>query len=188
MVVDWPGCGRASGLLWVLLRLLFRGCGLDGADFDVGMLAGVVNAFACDPDLAFTEHSSLIVDEEGFVLLLFDDGGDVGRDDVVVVFDEGFRSVEVGGFAVKLDADGIADESGYGGGIVPGYSLLEIDNELANFRMGVVADHGVDGFIDVGRGGGWLGGAALREGVRDKETCQDEKACQLGSEFHFRLQ
>jgi len=167
---------------------LLRGCGLDGADFDVGMLAGVVNAFACDPDLAIAEHGSLIVDEEGFVRLLFNDGGDVGCDDVVVVFDEGFWIVEVGGFAVELDADGIADESGYGGLIVSGYGLLEIGDELANFRMGIVADHVVDGFIDVGWVSGWLGGAALRQGVRDEEACQDEKACQLGSEFHFRLQ
>jgi hypothetical protein len=168
--------------------LLLRGCGLDGADFDVGMLAGVVGALACDPDLAFAEHGSLIVDEEGFVFLVLDDGGYIGRDDVVVVFDEGFRSVDVGGFAVKLDADWISDESGYGGGIVSGYGLLEIGDELADLGVGVVADHVVDCFVYVGRVGGGLGGIALGERVREEEAGQDEKACQLGSEFHFRLQ
>jgi hypothetical protein len=166
--------------------LLLRG-GLDGADFDVGMFAGVIDAFACDPDFAFAEHGSLIVDEEGLVFLVLDDGGYVGRDDVVVVFDEGFGSVDVGGFAVKLDADRIADESGYGGGIVFGYGLLEIGDELANFGMGVVADHGVDGFVYLGWVGG-LGGIALRERVGQEEAGEDEEACQLGSEFHFRLQ
>lgn len=143
----------APGLLWQPAGLLLHG-GLDCADFDVGMFAGVIDALACDPDFAFAEHGTLIVDEECFVFLFFDDGGDLGRDDVVVVFDEGFWSVDVGGFTVKLDVDGIADESGYGGGIVSGYGLLEIGDELANFRVGVVADHGVDGFVD----GGWVVG------------------------------
>jgi hypothetical protein len=114
------------------------------------MFAGVIEALACDPDFAFAEHGSLIVDEEGFVFLVLDDGGYLGRDDVVIVLNEGFWSVDVGGFTVKLDVDGIADESGYGGGIVSGYGLLEIGDELANLRVGVVADHGVDGFVDVG--------------------------------------
>ena len=152
------------------------------------MLAGVVNAFACDPDFAFAEHGSLIVDEEGFVLLFFDDGGDVGCDDIVVVFDEDFLSVDVGGFAVKLNADGIADEGGYGGGIVFGYGLLEIDDELPDLVVRVFADHGVDGFVYVGWVGGWLGWIALCESVREEEGYKNEEACQLGSELHFRLQ
>jgi hypothetical protein len=188
MVVDWPGCGRAAhdadSSVGHPVRLLLRGCGLDGADFDVGMLAGVIDAFACDPDFAFAEHGSLIVDEEGLVFLILDDGGYVGRDDAVVVFDEGFGCVDVGGFAVKLDADRISDESGYGGGIVSGYGLLEIGNELTNLRMGVVTDHGVDGFVYIGR----VDRVALGESVRDEKAWQDEQACQLGSEFHFRLQ
>jgi hypothetical protein len=166
------------------LFLVCDGGGLDGADFDVGMFAGVVDALACDPDFAFAEHGSLIVDEEAFVFLVLDDNGYIGSDDVVVVFDEGFRSVEVGGFAVKLDADGIADESGDGCGIVSGYGLLEVGDELMDLGMGVVADHGVDGFVYIG----WVGGAALRKCVRGEDACQDENACQLGSEFHFRLQ
>ena len=157
---------------------------MDGADFDVGVFAGVAGAEAGDPDFALAEHGSLIVDEEAFVFLILDDGGYVGRDDVVVVLDEGFWCVEVGGFAVKLDLDGVVDEGGYGGGIVFGYGLLEVGDELMDLGVGVVADHGVDGFVYIG----WVGGAALRESVRDQEAGQDEKARQLGSEFHFRLQ
>ena len=133
------------------------------------MLAGVVDALAGNPDFAFAEHGSLIVDEESLVFLVLDDGGYVGRDDVVVVFDERFGSVDVGGFAVKLDADGVADESGYGGGVVSGYGLLEVRDELANLWVGVVADHSVDGFIYFGWVGG-LCGIFLRERVREEEA------------------
>ena len=65
-----------------------------------------------------------------------------------------------------------------------GYGLLEVGDELANLRVGVVADHGVDGFVDVG----WVGWGALCESMSEEKAWQDEEACQLGSEFHFRLQ
>jgi hypothetical protein len=53
-----------------------------------------------------------------------------------------------------------------------GYGLLKVGDELTNFRMGVVAEHGVDGFVYIG----WIGGAALRERVREEEAWQDEEA------------
>ncbi len=115
---------NGAPILWWLL-LLWSGGGLDGADFDVGVFAGVVGAEAGDPDFAVAEHRSLIVDEEVFVLLILDDGGNVGGDDGVVVFDEGFGSVDVDGFAVELDSDGVVDEGGYCGWIARGYGLLE---------------------------------------------------------------
>ena len=146
----------------VLVRWRFGGCGLDGADFDVGVLAGVVDAVAGDPYLAFAEHGSLIVDEEVFVLLLFDDGGDVGCDDVVVVLDEGCRLVDVGGFAVELDPDGIVDESGYGGGIVFGYGCWR--SVRSRWTLGgSLAEQGVDGLYRL-LGAGWLGGGDFARG------------------------
>lgn len=162
---------------------------MDGADFNIGVFAGVIGAEACDPDFAVAEHGALIVDEEAVVFLILDDGGDIGRDDVVVVLNERFRSVDLGGFAVELDADGVVDEGGDGGGVARGYGLLEVGDELADLGVGVVADHGVDGFVYAGRVIGWLGGGAtLRESVRDQKAGQDEEDFRLGSESHFRLQ
>ena len=111
---------------------------MDGSDLDVRRLAGIVGAEASDPDFAFAEHGSLIVDEEVFVLLILNDAYDVGGDDVVVVFDEGFWIIQVGWLAVELYFNGVVDESGNGGGIVFGHGLLEIGDELTDF--GVVSE------------------------------------------------
>jgi hypothetical protein len=129
------------------LGLFFCGRGLDGADFDVGWLAGIVDAEAGDPYLTVAEHGSLIVDEQVFVLLILNDGCYVGGDDVVVVLDEGFWRVEIGGFAVELYPDGVVNESGYGGGIVFSDSLLEVGEDQMDFGVGVLAKHGVDGRV-----------------------------------------
>jgi hypothetical protein len=163
------------------------GVGLDGADFDFGVFAGVGDAVAGDPYFAFAEHGSLVGDEEFFVLLVLDDGGDVGGDDVVVVFDEGLLVFDVGGLALEFDLDGVVDESGYGGGVVFGDGLLEVGDELVD--AGVVSEDGVDGLVYILRAGGfgWVGGSVLREGGIGEDGCEDDEACELGSEFHFRL-
>ncbi len=49
--------------------------------------------------------------------------------------------------------------------------------------MGVVAEHGVDGFVYTR----WVGAGSLRECGRDEDAGEDEQAAQLSSEFHFRL-
>ena len=118
---------------------------MDGADPDVGLFAGIVEAEACDPDLAVAEHGSLVVDEEVFVLLSLDDGSDGGGDDAVVVGDEGLRRSDSEWFGAGVDLDGVVDEGGYNGGIVFGYGLLKVGDELVD--LGVVSEHGVDGFV-----------------------------------------
>ena len=99
---------------------------MDGANLDVGWFASIVHAEAGDPDFTVAEHGSLIVDEEVFVLLILDDGCDVRGDDTVVIFDEGFCVIQIGGLAVELYFNGVVDERGYGGGIVFSHGLLEI--------------------------------------------------------------
>lgn len=129
-------CKKAN---FFLARLFLGGrSALDGADLDVGRFAGIVHAEAGDPDFTAAEHGSLVVDEEVFVFLILYDGCDVRGDDAVVVFDEGVCVIQVGGFAVELDSNWVVDEGGYGGGIVFGYGLLKIGDELTDF--GVISE------------------------------------------------
>jgi hypothetical protein len=150
---------------------------LDGADFDVGFCAVFVEAVAGDPDLAFAEHGSLGVDEEGLVLLLEDDVGDVGCDDAVVVFDELFLIFDREGMLAGVDLDGIVDERGDAGGVVVGDGSLEIGEELVDFD--VVADGLVDGLVELGGAG--LGAAGCGCEERDYE---EGEACEYGAGGH----
>ncbi len=58
-----------------------------------------------------------------------------------------------------------------------GYGLLEVGDEALDFGMGVVSEHGVDGFVYVGRG-------ALCEGGGDEEAREDDQGCELGADLH----
>jgi hypothetical protein len=165
---------------------------LDGADFDFGVFAGVGDAVAGDPYFAVAEHGSLVCDKEVFVLLVLDDGCYIGCDDVVVVFDEGLFVFDVGRLAVEFYLDGVVDESGYGGGIVFGDGLLEVGDELMD--AGVVSEDGVDGLVYIlcasilcAGGFAGVGGAVLRGHVTSEDCYEDDEACELGSDFHFRL-
>ena len=185
MVVHGGGCGRALRDAHLRREMaqtmghsdcggeLFSG-GLDGLDFDVVLLAGFVAADAGDPDLSAAEHGSLGVDEEVFVFLPLDDGGDGGGDDAVVVFDEGLGGADEGLTAVEGGPEGVGDEGGYGGGVMFSDGLLEGDHDL--LELGVVAEHGVDGLVDV-RGGGGLGGSGDEE--EEKDGDQGEGLCSL---------
>jgi hypothetical protein len=153
---------------------------LDGADFDVGLLAGFVAAETGDPDFAVADHGSLRVDEELFVFLFEDGGLDVGRDDVVVVLDEGLLVFDGKGFFARVDFDGVVDERGDGSGIVFGDGGLELCEELMDFD--VVADGEVDGLVERGWGG-WSG---LRgwKGRGEECACDQDEACEFGADGH----
>lgn len=129
--------------------------GLDGDDFGVRLSAGFVAADAGDPDLSFAEHGAFVADEESVVLLVLDDAGYGGGDDVLVVFDEGLGCGDGEGFGAGVDLDGVGDERGYGGGVVTGDGLLEVGDELLD--VGVVGDEGVDALV-------YFGGGVLGEG------------------------
>jgi hypothetical protein len=128
---------------------------LDGANFDVGVLAVLVEAEAGDPDLAVADHDSLRVDEEGVVLLLVDGVCDIGRNDAVVVLDEFFRVFDGDGVFAWVDLDGVVNERRYGSSIVLRDRSLEVGKESLN--LDVISDGEIDGFIEIGWAG--LGGA-----------------------------
>jgi hypothetical protein len=150
---------------------------LNGADFDVGSAAGFIEAEAGDPNLAFAEHGSLRVDEQGIIFLFQDGLGDVDCDDAVVVLDEFFWGFNGEGMLAGVDLDGIVNKGGDGGRIVAGNRLLEIGEEVLDFD--VISDHHVDGFIDVGRA--CLGRAESR---REECACEQGQACEFGADGH----
>jgi hypothetical protein len=83
---------------------------LDGADFDVGLSAGLVAAETCDPDFAVADHGPFGVDEEVFIFLLQDGVGDVVGDDAVVVLDEGSFVLDDKWMFAGVDFDGVVDK------------------------------------------------------------------------------
>lgn len=95
---------------------------------------------------------------------MFEDGvGDVGRDDAVVVFDEGLLIFDREGMFAGVDLDGVVDEHGDAGGVMAGDRSLEIGEDLVDFD--VVAYGLVDGFVEVGGAG--LGAAGCGREKRD---------------------
>jgi hypothetical protein len=124
---------------------------LNGADFDVGSFAVLVKADAGNPDLAFADHGSLGVDEEGVVLLFEDGVVDLRGDDAVVVFDEGLAIFDGEGMFAGVDLDRVVDERGDTGWVVIGDGALQVGEDLVD--LDVVADGLVDGFVEL-RGAG----------------------------------
>ena len=153
---------------------------LDGADLDVGLFAGFVAAESGDPDFAITDHGSLGVDEEVFVLLFEDGVCDVVSDDAVVVLDEGFFIFDKEGFFAWVDLDGIVDQGCDGGCVVTGYGLLELGEDLVD--SDVVSDGEVDGFVQRCDWSG--GGLSYEDSWRDAYADKKGKACELSSGGH----
>lgn len=106
-----------------------------------------------------------------------DDRGDVGGDDAVVVLDEGLWGFDGDGTLAGVDLDGVVNEGGDGGGVVLGDGLLEVEEELLNFR--VASDGEVDGFVEVD--GGSLSDAVDRQ---EKRAGDQDQLCEFGSEVH----
>jgi hypothetical protein len=160
-----------SAKMW--LNVLFLGISLvrqvggalDGTDFDVGFCAAFVETEAGDPDLAFAEHGSLRVDEEGVVLLFQDGLGYIECDDAIVVGDESLRRFDDERAFAGVHLDGIVNQGRDACGIVAGDRLLEIGEEMLD--LDVIPEQHVDGFVEVGRGG--LGAAGARREERTGE-------------------
>lgn len=108
---------------------------LDGADFDVGLFAGLIAAEAGDPDFTVANHGSLGVDEEVFVLLLEDGGRDVLCDDAIVVFDECLLVFDGEGLFAGVDLDGVVDEGGDSRNVVFRDGLLQRGEHLLDLDV-----------------------------------------------------
>jgi hypothetical protein len=153
---------------------------LDGADFDVGLFAGLVAAEAGDPDFAVADHGSLRVDEKVFVFLLEDGVLNVVGDDAVVVLDEGLLVFDGEGPFAGVDLDGVVDEGGHCCSVVFGDGLLQRGEELLD--LDVVSDGEIDGLVE--RGEGSLGGLSGAE-VRLEECAGNQcEGCELSADGH----